>query len=142
MRYLIGTAALLAGGWLAYMSYRQWRVVRTGLAEQGRPTSESPMSVFGEIMRPILLFALLYVGAKTTFVFFWLDAQRHLSLLDLGGFWFLLLAYGAYVVVKTRYPLTLLDAAAVTQTVGATDATTDVDAHSRVPTSGHERAAA
>jgi hypothetical protein len=112
MRYTLGIVALIAAGWLLHVSHRQWRDVSAALAARGRPSAESTMNAFGEIMRPILLFALVYVGAKTTFVFFWLDAERYLSLFDLAGFWFLLVAYGAYITVKTRFPRTLLDRAA------------------------------
>lgn len=111
MRYLIGTTALLAAGWLLYVSRRQWREVIDAIAARSGPPPETQMSAFGEIMRPILLFALVYVGAKTTFVFFWFEATRYLSLFDLAGFWLLLIAYGSYITVKTKYPRTLLDRA-------------------------------
>ena len=112
MRYTIGIAALLAASWLLYVSRKQWRDVSAAIAARGRRPAGSRMSAFGEIMRPILLFALVYVGAKTTFVYFWLDAGRYLSVFDLAGFWFLLVAYGTYITVKTRFPRTLLDRAA------------------------------
>jgi hypothetical protein len=58
----------------------------------------------GEIMRPIILFALGFVALKMTLFYAVLGGQRYLSPLDFGGFLFVLAAYGTWLVLATKRP--------------------------------------
>lgn len=106
MAYWTGALLFAVGGWLilAGLAHRR-RVLALRAAPGAGDADADPRSlaVFGEIMRPIILFALAYLGVKTTLAFWWLDAGRYLSLFDLAGFLFLLAGYGAWMVMKTTY---------------------------------------
>lgn len=97
---------MLFAVWITFAAYRlrMRRIAErraAGIVDNAQP--QSKLFVFGEIMRPIILFALVFIGAKVALAYFWLDAQRYFSLFDLGGFLAALTAYGAWVVVSTRY---------------------------------------
>lgn len=107
MRYWLGLGFMAAALWL----------LREGLAHRGRIVAarqesrpdgaldapESPLTAFGEIVRPLIYAALGYLAIKTSFAYAMLDAGRYLSLFDLGGFLFLLASYGVWLSLKTRY---------------------------------------
>lgn len=104
MRYWIGLACFAAA--LA--------LVRAGLNHRNRvrvlaPTAAAPepapnsMNAFGEIMRPVILFALAYLALKTSVAYHVLDAGRVVSLFDLAGMLALFGAYGSWIVMKTSY---------------------------------------
>jgi hypothetical protein len=108
MRNVMGLVLFGFGAWLAFSAYAH----RAGViaARRGGPTpveGEAPgnpqLAVFGEIMRPIILFALGLLAVKTIFAYLVLDGNRWVSLVDLAGFLFLLAAYGSWVAVKTKY---------------------------------------
>jgi hypothetical protein len=107
MRNLPGLAFAVIAIWFSCVAVTQ-RASRlaarraAGIPDDAEPTSR--MYVFGAIMRPIILFFLAFLGIKATFAYFWLDAARFLSLLDLGAFLAALMAYGFWVIVKTKYP--------------------------------------
>lgn len=69
------------------------------------------MSAFGEIMRPIVWFALVVVGIKSTLGYFWIGGSRVLSPWDLAGVLTMLAAYGYFVHVQTRYRLSVVETA-------------------------------
>lgn len=108
MRNATGLVLFVLGAWLAYSAFaRRARVIaarRSGAVPAESEASGNPrLSMLGEIMRPIILFALAYLALKTIFAYVVLEADRWLSLFDLAGFLFLLAAYGSWVVVRTRY---------------------------------------
>lgn len=119
MRHVFGVIFTLVGAWYVYVAVTT-RVRRlaerraAGIPDDAEPASS--MFVFGEIVRPIILLALAYLALKTTLAYFWLDAQRYLSLFDLVAFNGALAAYGYWLVVKTKCPpLALFRAAASTE---------------------------
>jgi hypothetical protein len=59
--------------------------------------------MLGDIVPPLVVTALVFVAIKMSFAYVVLDGGRYFSLLDLGGFLFLLAAYGAWLVLNTRY---------------------------------------
>lgn len=104
MRYWIGLMFFAGGGWLAYagLAHRaRILAARSGRAEA--PAAETPMFVMGEIARPIILGLLAFAGLKTSFAYWAFGGGRVLSLFDLGGFLFLLAAYGAWLTLTMRY---------------------------------------
>jgi hypothetical protein len=117
MAYWSGLCLFAAGGWLIHagLGHRRRVLAMRAALESAAPTAASDprsLSVFGEIMRPIILFALAYLGVKTSLAFYWLDAGRYLSVFDLAGFLFLLFAYGTWITLKTKYPALVQPAAA------------------------------
>ena len=88
MRNLLGVAFTVVGVWFVYTSVtlRVRRLVErraAGIHDHEAPATR--MFVFGEIMRPIILFFLAVLAIKAVFAYFWLDAARYFSLFDLGG---------------------------------------------------------
>jgi hypothetical protein len=62
------------------------------------------LAAMGEIIRPILLFGLGFVGLKMTLSYVALGGQRFLSPLDFCGILFVLAAYGGWLVLATKRP--------------------------------------
>jgi hypothetical protein len=102
MRYWTGLVLFVAAGWLiqAGLAHRR-RILAVGGAGDG--ASARSIDTLGYIFRPIILFALVYVGIKSAFVYWVLDGGRYLSLVDLAGFLCLLAGYGTWAVLKTKY---------------------------------------
>ncbi len=103
MRYTTGLVMLLiAFGVLAWALRHRRRVLavvsKDALARYMDKQSDDPHSIsaFGEIMRPIVLFALVWIGAKSVAAYFWMDGPKYLSLFDLGSLLALLASSGDY----------------------------------------------
>ena len=118
MRYTTGLVRLLiAVGVLAWALRHRRRVLvlvsEDVLARHMEKQSEDPNSIsaFGEIMRPIVLFALVWIGAKSVAAYFWMDGPKYLSLFDLGSLLALLASYGYCITVQTRYRMSFALAA-------------------------------
>ncbi len=58
----------------------------------------------GEIVRPMILFAVALVALKAVVFYALFDGARFLSPLTFGGFLFVLAAYSAWLVLATRRP--------------------------------------
>jgi hypothetical protein len=146
MRYWTGLVLFAAGAWLLYGALAHRRSVialRQAAAARGADAALVPpnpsLEMFGDIFRPIILFALVYLGVKTTLAYYWLDAGRYLSLFDLAGFLGLLTGYGNWVVTKTRYrasPLALAGAVVDRATDTASAAAPNVPGPAASPRSG------
>lgn len=113
MRYTTGIVMLLlaAGvfGWAVRHRRRVLALISADALARYRETlSEDPksLSAFGEIMRPIVLFALVWIGAKSVAAYFWLDGPKYLSLFDLAALLALLASYGYCITIQTRYRMT------------------------------------
>jgi hypothetical protein len=142
MRNLLGVAFTVVGVWFVYTSVtlRVRRLIErraAGIHDDEAPATR--MFVFGEIMRPIILFFLAVLAIKAVFAYFWLDAARYFSLFDLGGFIAALAGYGYWVFVKTKVPPLALfqqESAAAEpayKKVAANDSITDSDAREQTP---------
>jgi hypothetical protein len=140
MRNLFGVAFTVVAVWFVYASVtlRVRRLVErraAGIHDDEEPASR--MFVFGEIMRPIILFFVTVLAIKAVFAYYWLDAARYFSLFDLAGFVGALAGYGYWVVVKTKVaPLALFqqaspDAKPAYTKAAANDPITDADAPER-----------
>ncbi len=112
MRYWIGTVTFaLALALVAYAFVRRRQVLSVvseeALSRRLEQLANDPKSLssFGEIMRPIVWFALVVIGIKSTIAYLWIGGARVLSPFDLGGVLAMLAAYGYFIHVQTRYRL-------------------------------------
>jgi hypothetical protein len=110
MRYWLGLIMFTAGAWMIMAALAQRRRVlelRRQREARGLPatvgSSNMSLTILGEVVPPIIVFALVVVGAKMTLAYFVMDAGRWLSVFDLAGFLFLLAGYGTWIMLKTRY---------------------------------------
>jgi hypothetical protein len=60
----------------------------------------------GQMMRPLLLFAVALIAVKSVVFYLLFDGGRWLSPLTFGGFMFVLAAYAAWLILVLRPPLT------------------------------------
>lgn len=118
MRYTTGLVMLLlAAGILAWALRHRRRVLalvpQDVLVRQLEAQAADPESIsaYGEIVRPVVLFALVWIGLKSVAAYFWLDGPKYLSLFDLGSLLALLAAYGYCITVQTRYRMSIALAA-------------------------------
>ncbi len=108
MRYWIGGTLFVAAAWLVFAALAHRRRVLAAGWREVEQVSAGSLWVFGEIMRPIVLFALAYLAVKSVLVYWMLEAERYLSLFDVAGFLAVLAGYGTWFVMKTKYSLSAL----------------------------------
>ena len=61
-------------------------------------------AAMGEVMRPLILFAVGLVALKMSLFYFVFGGSRLMSALDYGGLMFMLAAYCAYLAAATSRP--------------------------------------
>ena len=64
--------------------------------------ASSSLATLNEVMPSIVNFGLIVAGAQITFFYFAMGVGDRFSLVDLGGFLFLLACYGISVTLRTR----------------------------------------
>jgi multisubunit Na+/H+ antiporter MnhC subunit len=102
MRYIVGLVFFAAGAWLMWSALaRRKRAIAAG--PEAQPEINRSLQIMGDALPPIIVVALVIIGAKMALAFVITDAGRYLSVLDLAGFLFLLAGYGTSVVLRTRY---------------------------------------
>lgn len=116
MRYWVGAVTgTLAMCLVVYALARRRRVLALiGEEELSRRLdllSSDPRSIsaFGEIMRPLVWFALAIIALKSVIAYFVLGGARFLSPFDLAGVLAMLGAYGFFIQMQTRYRLSALE---------------------------------
>jgi hypothetical protein len=62
-------------------------------------------AAMGEMIRPLILFAVAVFALKMTLFYFLLGGQRFLTPLDFAGILFVLAAYTGFLVMATRRPV-------------------------------------
>jgi hypothetical protein len=119
MRYWIGAFTFaLALALVGYALARRRQVLSVvseeALTRRLEQLANDPqsLSAFGEIMRPIVWFALAVIGIKSTIAYFWIGGSRILSPFDLAGVLAMLAAYGYFIHVQTRYRLSAVEVVA------------------------------
>ncbi len=65
-------------------------------------TIRPEFAAMGEIVRPMILFAVALVALKTSVFYFLFDGARFLPPMTFGGFLFLLAAYSVWLVLATK----------------------------------------
>ena len=108
MRNWIGLASLLVAAWLLYVGIRQRSRVMAQMrdAQTGSATAQPlhPSLVFArDLFRPLIIGALIFLAIKTSVAYVLLEGSRFFSWFDLAGFLLFLVAYGAWLVLKTSY---------------------------------------
>lgn len=102
MRYIVGLLCFVGGAWLMWSAHaRKRRVLAAG--PLSAPALHPSLQILGDAMPPIIVLALIIIGAKIAIAFAITDAATYLSLFDLAGVLFLLAGYGTSVVVRSRY---------------------------------------
>jgi hypothetical protein len=97
----VGIAAV--GVWLlsSGVMKRRANLRRPATAADIRPE----FAGMGEIVRPLLLFAVAFVALKVTLFYVALGGKRFLTPLDFGAVLFMLGAYAAWLVLATKRPV-------------------------------------
>jgi hypothetical protein len=98
MRNYAGLAFVVIGAWFAYAGVSRVRPAASA------SVFASSLRGFTDIMRPIMLLALGYLGLKMAMVFAMMGAGRMFSLFDLAGFETMLAGYGVWFHFRTRAP--------------------------------------
>lgn len=117
MRNWIGLALFLAGSlliWAGWLRKQRVLAARAALAARGifpAPPALTSMATYGEILRPMILWFMAYVGLKTAFLFWVMEGTRWFSWLDLGGLLFLFAGYGTWMSFRVTYRFSDLEAA-------------------------------
>lgn len=110
MRHLTGVILFLAGSTLIWVAIAR----RNGiLAEQRRRESAGlpdpraslhpSLAILGDVVPPLMIGALVVMALKLVLAYAMTGAERWFSLVDLAGFLFLIGAWCAWLVLKTRY---------------------------------------
>jgi len=102
VRYIVGVLCFAGGAWLLWSAYARRRRV-TAAGPLSAPALHPSLQVLGDAMPPIIVLALIIVGATMALAFAVTDAGQYLSLFDLAGLLFLLAGYGTSVVFRSRY---------------------------------------
>jgi hypothetical protein len=99
----LGIGLIALGLGLLAAGFRKYRTrMRTPLSAGAiRPE----FAAMGEMIRPMVLFAVGFVSLKMTVFYFLFDGRRFLSQLDFAGVLFVLAAYAGYLVLATKKPL-------------------------------------
>lgn len=66
-------------------------------------------AAMGEMIRPLILFAVGIFAAKMTLFYFVLGGERFLTPLDFAGILFVLAAYASWLVLATKRPVEKAD---------------------------------
>jgi hypothetical protein len=99
----LGIGLIALGLGLLAAGFRKYRTrMRTPLSAGAiRPE----FAAMGEMIRPLVLFAVGFVALKMAVFYFLFDGRRFLSQLDFAGVLFVLAAYAGYLVLATTKPV-------------------------------------
>lgn len=104
MKYYLGAVCIVLGCWLIYkaLSHRQSviRIRARAAAEQQIPQHLQAMRLG---LAPIYVLSILFSGLILTAVWFVVDQNRVLSILDIAGFLFVLSAYAFWMALRIQY---------------------------------------
>lgn len=110
MRHLIGIALFASGAtllWLALVRRSRILARERAFAAAGLPDPRArlhpSLAAVGEIVPPLMVGGLVVVALKLVLAYVMTGAGRWFSLVDLGGFLFLLAAWSTWLVLKTRH---------------------------------------
>jgi hypothetical protein len=101
----IGLVALGLGLIVSGIMKRRSRMQAPSVAGAIRPE----FAAMGEMIRPLILFAVSIFGLKMTLFYFVLGGERYLTPLDFAGVLFVLAAYSGWLVMATRRPVERAD---------------------------------
>ncbi len=99
-----GLLMALGGLALAVSAFRRRAAARAAMARGQTAAPLNPkLAMLGEVATPLVLGATAIAGGQVALAFYMTDGGGVFSQLDLLGFLFLLAAYAAWVVTKTRH---------------------------------------
>lgn len=96
--------ALCGAGLLWSALARRSRMLAAAGRGETAPPLHPSLAMMAEIGPSIVIFMLVVAGGQVALAFWMTDGGGIFSMLDLAGFVFLLVAYGTWVVLKSRYP--------------------------------------
>lgn len=110
MRHLTGAVLFLVGCTLIWAAIarrndilaEQRRREAAGLPDP-RASLHPSLAILGDVVPPLMIGVLVVMALKLVLAYAMTGAERWLSLVDLAGFLFLLGAWCAWLVLKTRY---------------------------------------
>ncbi|CAH2601031.1 conserved membrane protein of unknown function [Rhodovastum atsumiense] len=106
MRYWAGAILFAAGAWMIFSALRKRRAAIASwhaAVAAGVTPKMSSLAGFALAMRPIIQIVLVLAALEVTASYMAVDGGRHFSFFDLGGFLFMLLGYGVWFSINTRY---------------------------------------
>jgi hypothetical protein len=114
MKYYLGAVCLLMGGWLVYQALAHRRAVIGARERAAAENREQKIHRNLEGMRlglaPLYVMGILFTGIVLAAIWFVVDRERVLSVLDILGFLMVLGAYAFWMAVKIQYSPIGLDA--------------------------------
>lgn len=108
MSYWSGALMLLAAAWLVRDAIARRASVRAAAAAaiargETIPPGHRNMTALAEIVPPMVYIALFVIAAQIVFAWWTTDAGDWFSGFDIAAFLALLVAYGFWLSLKTRY---------------------------------------
>lgn len=101
MRHLIGLILFIYGSWLLFNALRHRKRY---LATPPSPeAAEGQLAILGDIMPPLIIMGLGLAAIEIILAYVMVEASRMFSLFDLFGVLYMLVAYGTWMTLKTRY---------------------------------------
>ncbi len=101
MPHLIGLVLFVYGSGLLYYGLRHRRRYLAAPPDPSAP--EGSLAILGDIMPPLIIIGLGLAGLEVILAYVMIDPSRWFSLFDLFGVLYLLLTYGIWMTLKTRY---------------------------------------
>ena len=104
MRYWTGILLFAGAAFLMRNALaRRARVLADRARGRSAPAPGASLAALGDVLPPMVILTLAFVGVKTTLAYFAFGGARVLSLFDLLGLHALLAAYGTSLLLATRY---------------------------------------
>lgn len=110
MAYFVGLTFLALGLILVWSGYTHKKASLAEAARiraehgEARPADLHPsLSMLVDFAPPLTIFSLFLIAGGLTIAFFAVNAQRHITLFDLGGMHAAIAGYGYWVAMKAKY---------------------------------------
>lgn len=107
MKYYLGAMFIILGAWLIYQALTHRRAVIRARERASAEHREQHLHQYLEAMRlglaPIYVLSILIIGFALAAVWLVVDQERVFSILDIGGFLFVLMAYAFWMSVRVQY---------------------------------------
>ncbi len=110
MAYFVGLAFLTLGLILIWSGYSHKKAsvaeaarIRAEHGEAKQAALHPSLSMLVDFAPSLTIFSLFLIAGGLTIAFFAVNAQRHITLFDLGGMHAAIAGYGYWIAMKTKY---------------------------------------